>query len=264
MFRKFALRSSAFVLGAVVASAAVASDLKIVGSGDGMAMLQAVAAEYAAAHPGKTATVPPSIGTGGGITAVGTEKEIMGRIARALTDAEKAQGLVATPIVKVPVGIFVHPSTGIKDLTAAQTVEIFLGKLRNWKELGGSDVAIRIVRRDTTDSTFVTLRGGIPGWQDMMITDRSKLTLTTTEMFDTVRSTVGAIGFGPYARTLANEVIYVRIDGMFPTDSDYRNTSTLSLLHKTSTITDDARAFIAFAGTPRARDAMRELGGIVP
>jgi phosphate transport system substrate-binding protein len=263
MLRKSFVLTSALLLGSMAVSFARAGDLKIVGSGDGMELLQAVATEYAAANPGKTATIPPSIGTGGGITAVGTDKEIMGRIARALTDAEKAQGLVATPLVRVPVGIFVHPSAGVTQLTSAQTVDIFLGKIRNWSEVGGRDLTLRIVRRDVTDSTFATLRATMPGWQDLVITDRSKLTLTTTEMFDTVRTTEGTIGFGPYAKVLAGDVTYLKIDGKFPTDSDYRSTSTLSLLHKTSTVTDEAKAFIAFAATPKAKDAMKNLGGLV-
>jgi phosphate transport system substrate-binding protein len=151
MLRRSFFLTSALLVGSFAFSFAQAADLKIVGSGDGMEMLQAVATEYAAANPGKTVTVPPSIGTGGGITAVGTDKEIMGRIARALTEAEKAQGLVATPLVRVPVGVFVHPSTGVTQLTSAQTVDIFLGKIRNWSEVGGHDQAVRIVRRDVTE-----------------------------------------------------------------------------------------------------------------
>ncbi len=67
----------------LTARAGAASELRIVGSGDGMEMVQTLAQEYMAAHPGKTIIVPPSIGTGGGFTAVSTEKEILGRIARA-------------------------------------------------------------------------------------------------------------------------------------------------------------------------------------
>jgi phosphate transport system substrate-binding protein len=109
----------------------------------------------------------------------------------------------------------------------------------------------------------VTLRATVPGWQDLVITDRSKLTLTTTEMFDTVRTTEGTIGFGPFAKVLEKEVTYLKIDGKFPTDADYKSTSTLSLLHKTSTVTDDAKAFIAFAATPKAKEAIKKLGGLV-
>ncbi len=244
-------------------SPAQTAELKIVGSGDGIELLQAIAAAYTAANPGKNVMVPPSIGTAGGIAAVGTDKEIMGRIARRLTDAEKAQGMVETPLVKVPVGIFVHPSSGIAELTAAQTVDIFLGKVRNWSEVGGRDLTVRIVSRQQTDSTLLALRSGMPGWQDLVITDRSKLALTTTEMFDAVQTTQGAIGFGPYSKVWAKSVTYIRVDGKLPTDADYKSITSLSLLHKASTVTSDAKAFLAFAATPKAKDIMRDLGGLV-
>ncbi len=253
----------AFVLGLSGASFARAGELRIVGTGDGVDLLEALAAEYTRANPGQMVIVPPSIGSTGGIIAVGTETEILGRIARRLTDAEKSQGLVETPLARIPVGIFVHPSAGVNALSAAQTVEIFQGKIHNWSEVGGRDVALRIVRRQPSDSNFVALRAGIPGWADLAIAQRSKLALTTTEMFDTVRSTEGAIGFGPLSTAWAKDVTYLRIDGHFPTDPDYRSVTALALLHKTSTVTDAAKSFLAFAATRRAKDVVRGFGGLV-
>ena len=245
-----------------VASLVQARELRIVGTGDGVDLLEALAAEFTRAHPGQMIIVPPSIGSSGGIIAVGTETEILGRIARRLTESEKSQGLVETPLARIPVGIFVHPSAGVKTLSAAQTVEVFQGKIHNWSEVGGRDVALRIVRRQPTDSNFVALRAGIPGWADLEIAQRSKLALTTTEMFDTVRSTEGAIGFGPLSTVWAREVTYLGIDGQFPTDSGYRSVTALALLHKTSTVTDAAKAFLAFAATPRAKEVVRGIGGL--
>lgn len=243
--------------------AAAASELRIVGSGDGMEMLQAIASDYMAANPGKTIVVPPSIGTGGGFTAVSTEKERLGRIARTLTDEEKAQGLVATPLVQVPIAIFAHPSTGVKALTGAQVLDIFSGKIRNWQEVGGSDKPVRVVRRDHADSTAVALRASMPGWRDLTITERSKQTLSTTEMLDSVRSTEGAIGFCPYAKPLEGAVTYIRVDGVGPTDAGWSTHVQLSLLHKTSTINDEAKAFLAYAGSARAKAVLKAHGGKV-
>ncbi len=62
----------------------------------------------------------------------------MGRIARRLTDAEMAQGMVETPLVKVSGWHLCAPLIGHCQLTAAQTVDIFLGKVRNWSEVGGA------------------------------------------------------------------------------------------------------------------------------
>ena len=238
-------------------------ELKIVGSGDGMEMLQAAAKEYMAANPGKIVVVPPSIGTGGGFTAVGTEREILGRVARLPSDAEKAQGLVATPVVSVPIAIFAHPSTGVKQLTSAQVVDVFSGRIRNWSEVGGKDMVVRVVRRDLSDSTAVALRATMPGWKDLVFSDRSKQTLSTTEMLESVRMTEGAIGFCPYAKPLEGVVNYIAVDGVGPTEPSYPSHVLLSLLHKASTINDEAKSFLAFIKTPRAKDVLRSAGGKV-
>src|SRR3977135_1810531 len=81
---------------------AYASDLSVVGTGDGIDLLRALGAAYTAAHPDTNVIVPPSIGSGGGIAAVGSGKEVLGRIARPLSDSQKEDGLVGTPGIPLP------------------------------------------------------------------------------------------------------------------------------------------------------------------
>src|SRR5215204_5017330 len=143
-------------------------------------------------------TIPPSIGSGGGIAAVGAGKASLGRVARTLTEAELGRGLVYTPVLRLPSAIFVHPSAQATDLTAAQLVDIYAGKITNWKEVCGTDLRIRVVRREEADSTLTVLRDSMPGWKDLAITERSKLATSTQEAIETVRLVEGAIGFGPF------------------------------------------------------------------
>ena len=74
---------------AVMSLTAHAGDLSVVGTGDGIDLLRALGAAYTADHPDTNVIVPPSIGSGGGIAAVGSGKEVLGRIARPLSDGEK-------------------------------------------------------------------------------------------------------------------------------------------------------------------------------
>ena len=83
------------VAAALWCQAARSSELVVVGTGDGMELLQAVAAVYTAEDPETTIIVPPSIGSGGAVAAVGADRNVLGRVARALTDKEKAQGLIS-------------------------------------------------------------------------------------------------------------------------------------------------------------------------
>ena len=105
---------------AVVALNAHAADLSVVGTGDGIDLLRALGAAYRADHPETNVIVPPSIGSGGGIAAVGSNKEVLARAARPLSNSEKEAGLIATPVFRLPSAFFVHRSAGVTSLTSAK------------------------------------------------------------------------------------------------------------------------------------------------
>lgn len=252
--------SQLLLLGGTVALAA--ADLNVVGTGDGIDLLRAVSAAYAARQPGATIDVPPSIGSGGGIAAVASGKEIMARIARPLSESEKAAGLVATPIMRLPSAFYVHPDTGVTNLTAAQLADIFAGKIVNWREVGGPDKRIRVVRREDNDSTLIALRQLMPGWRELSITERSKTATTTQEAVESVRDVDGTIGFGPYSTSLEGPVKVLKVDGRFPTDNGYPSAVTLMLVTKRGASTALADDFLGFARSEEARAILRRMGGV--
>jgi phosphate transport system substrate-binding protein len=52
--------------------------------------------------------------------------------------------------------ILVHPSNPVKGLTIAQIRDIYMGKITNWKEVGGPNVKIVKISRDTNSGTYET------------------------------------------------------------------------------------------------------------
>src|ERR1041384_1809796 len=104
-----------------------AGDLSVVGTGDGIDLLRALGAAYTADHPDTNVIVPPSIGSGGGIAAIGSDKEVLARVARPLSDSERSAGLVATPVFRLPSAFFVHRSAGVTSLTSAQLADVYNG-----------------------------------------------------------------------------------------------------------------------------------------
>lgn len=50
--------------------------------------------------------------------------------------------------------VIVHPSNPIKELTTQQVQDIYLGKITNWRELGGANQEIVPVSRDTSSGTY--------------------------------------------------------------------------------------------------------------
>lgn len=238
-----------------------AGTLNVVGTGDGIDMMRSLAAVFTADNPAILVNVPPSIGSGGAVAAVGADKEPLGRVARPLSAAESAQGLIYTPVVRIPSAIMVHPSTGVKGLTSAQLAGIYAGDITNWKEVGGADLRIKVVRREDADSTLGVLRASMPGWKDLVITPKSKTAVTTQEAYDTVRDVEGSIGFGPYSKQLEPSVAVLAIDGKRISDRDYPSAVTLAFIHKTATLTPDAKAFLDFVRTDKARHVLSNMGG---
>jgi phosphate transport system substrate-binding protein len=255
-----------FILGAFLVSAspmlAWGSELAVVGTGDGIEVLKALSAAFNRTETATEVTVPPSIGSGGGVAAVGAGKAALGRVARALTEAEAARGLIYTPVARLPSAIFVHPSAGVAELTAAQLADIYAGRITSWKEVGGADLRIRVVRREEVDSTFTVLRGSMPGWKDLVITERSKLATSTQEAIETVRLVEGAIGFGPFTKLLEQGTVVLKIDGHHPTDAAYPSSVVLAFIHTDQTVTPDAKAFMAFAASASGKDIIRSFGGL--
>ena len=252
----------AIPLVAMSLSSLQAADLSVVGTGDGIDLLRALGAAYTADHPDTNVVVPPSIGSGGGLAAVGSNKEVLARVARPLSDSEKEAGLVATPVFRLPSAFFVHRSAGVLSLTNAQLADIYSGKVTNWRDVGGQDVRIKVVRREDQDSTLLVLRQSMPGWKDLTITEKSKMTVTTQECIDTVKEVPGAIGFGPFTKALEMELAVLKIDGHYPTDRGYPSAVTLTFVHKESTVTPEAKRFIGYVKAAKAKTVLTSMGGV--
>lgn len=244
-------------------TAANAAELVVPGTGDGIEILNAIGALFTAEHPDEPVLIPASTGSGGGIAAVDGERAVLGRIARPLSGGEIARGLEATPIAKLPSAFFVNPSAGVTNLTAEQTAEIYAGRIENWREVGGHDLRIKIVRREETDSTLQVLRSTMTGWKDLAITPKSKLAVTTQDAVATVKTVEGAIGFGPYSKNLEPEATVLAIDGKMPTDPSYPSAVTLSFVYKNQLLSDQAKNFIAFVQTDRVRNLVGGMGGVI-
>ncbi len=244
------------------APALAQSTLEVVGTGDGIDVLRSLGKAFSAENKSVFIDIPPSIGSGGGIAAVGSGKSVLGRVARKLTDTETASGLIYKPVALLPSAIFVNPNAGVKSLTTAQLANIFTGQIQNWKDVGGADMRIRVVRREDSDSTLTVLRSSMPGWKDLAITEKSKMAMTTQEAVASVREVPGAIGFGPFSKELEAGLTIVKVDGKYPTDDGYPSSATLALIYNKTTVTPEAKTFVEFCKTRKARDIIARLGSV--
>ena len=251
--------SLAFSLGS---AAADARPIEVVGTGDGMELVRAVSAAFTSDHPETVVLVPPSIGSGGGIAAVGAGKAQIARVARSLKPAEKENGLIAKPIFRLPSAFYVNSSVPVSDISYDQLTGIYAGKITNWSEVGGPDLRIKVVRREDTDSTLSVLRMTMPGWNELRLTRRSKIAVTTQDSVHIVRETKGAIGFGPFSRVLESSVRVLRINDLHPTEAAYPSAVTISYVWREPMEQEDVMEFVNYGVSRKARTLLTSLGAV--
>ncbi|MDT3426328.1 phosphate transport system substrate-binding protein [Paenibacillus forsythiae] len=71
-------------------------------------------------------------------------------------DEDKAKALVDHQVAVVAIAAVAHPDAGVDNLTKQQLVDIFTGKVTNWKEVGGADQKIQIINRPASSGTRAT------------------------------------------------------------------------------------------------------------
>jgi phosphate transport system substrate-binding protein len=239
-----------------------AEEITIVGTGAGVVILKALGDAFSRENPGVIITIPESIGTGGGIKAVGRDEYLLGRVARDIQEKEKPYGLTYVPYAKEPIVFFTNKSVTVKDLSTQQILDIYSGKLSNWKEVGGSDGNIRVVRRQEGDSSLDTLLKLFPGFKDITVTAKAKTTFSDPETEQTVLNTANVIAYGSYPNVKVMDVNILTIDGKSATEADYPYIGTLGFVYKAANYTGNIKKFVEFATSEAARQIIKEAGGL--
>jgi len=244
------------------ASPASSEEIAIVGTGSGVVILKAIGEAFSQQHPEITISVPPSIGSGGGVKAVGRDENLIGRVAREIKEKEKPYGLTYVPYAKIPIVFFVNKSVTAKNLSTQQILDIYSGKITNWKEAGGNDAKMRVVTREEGDSSLGVLITSFPGFKDIAITSKAKVAFSDPEAEAVVLKTANVIAYGPYPNAKAIDVYVLKIERKSATDSDYPYVGTLGFVYKEENYTGNIKKFVEFATSEAAHEAIKEAGGI--
>jgi len=250
-------------IGLLFSGLAAAENIAIVGTGDGINILQAIGKAFSLENPGVSVTVSKSIGSGSGIKAVGEDREKMGRVARGIKDSEKQLGLTYVPFAKVATVFFVNKNLDVTDLSAKQVCDIYSGKITNWREVGGKDARIRVVRREGGDRSLGALLETFPGFKDITLKFRSKTAFTASDCITTVENVNDTIGWAPQDVIKNANVNVLAIDGKKPGDAGYPSSGELALIFKEKNNTGNIRKFVEFATSSSAQDVIKSAGGTV-
>jgi phosphate transport system substrate-binding protein len=100
-------------------------------------------------------------GSGVGITALinGTTDICNASRPMKQTEIEKLKARYNTLGVQIPcakdgITIFLNETNKVQELTLKQLGDIYTGKIRNWKEVGGNDAEIRMYGRENSSGTY--------------------------------------------------------------------------------------------------------------
>jgi phosphate transport system substrate-binding protein len=144
---------------ASLASLSYAEDLKIDGSTTVLPIAQKGAEVFMKKHADIKIFVSGS-GSGNGIKALMDGTTDIATSSREAKEKEvtsaKEKNVVLTGHKVALDGIVpvVHPSMKINDITTEQLRDIYNGKIKSWKELGGPDRPVSVVSRDTSSGTY--------------------------------------------------------------------------------------------------------------
>jgi phosphate transport system substrate-binding protein len=104
----------------------------------------------------------------------------------------------------------------------AQIKDIYLGKIRNWNQLGGPNTAIVIISRDTNSGTYETFEGKV--MKGEKIAKNCEYVGSNGAIRQRVQSTPSALGYVGVG-FLDNTVKALSIDNVIPSAETVKNGS---------------------------------------
>lgn len=261
------MRMILLLLGLLVALPLSSRALVVAGTGDSEELLQRLGAEFSRHNPQIEVSVPPSVGSSGGVRMLLEGRTDLARVARPLKPAEARQGLHWRAFALVPI-LFVAnlPRTCVSDISSRQVVEIFAGRLTNWSQLGDCPSAkIYLARREEGDSSNRVLKAQIAGLDEIK-QPVGRTIYTTPEAFETITRYPYTLGYLPETELLSATLVRLSFNGVVANAETvasrrYPLQQILALAWR-DPLRPAAAKFLAFLATPTAQKIIREFGAV--
>ena len=172
----------------------VIETLTVTGSTTVLPIGQAVAESYMTENANADIQVSGG-GSSVGVQAVGEGTADIGMASRELKDSEKElyPNLVQHVIAKDGIALIVYKDNPVSDLTLENIKKIYLGEITNWNEVGGEDMTIVVVGRDSSSGTREYFTEKIMNGENCISTLLEKN--SNGAVLQTVAQTPGAIGY---------------------------------------------------------------------
>lgn len=136
---------------------------------------------------------------------------------------KKFDGQVAHKIAVIPFAAAVNSGVKVDGLTTKQLQDIFSGKVKNWKDVGGPDMDIVVVNRAFGSGTRVNFQDkALKGVEFMSKGDNYKEVSSSGNMKTAIETTPGAIGYLDLVY-VTNKMTALKIDNVAPTEANVIN-----------------------------------------
>lgn len=260
-------RLATAVLALLLASAALAEDLVVPGSGNPEYVLAQLAKAFNARQQRHRVIVPPSSGTAGAVRDVGENLSSLGRVGRPLKDDEKARGLVYLPVGREPVVVVAGAGVDLTAITSAQVAGIYAGRITNWREIGGRPAPIRAIGRENTDASRQALEKVVRPLKDMRLPGTVKVVHLDPQLIALLDRYPTSLAFLNRSALAACEtrVVPLILDNVEPTPENvesgrYAAVLEFGLIHGLAGPGAAGRAFIEFIRSAEGRQILRRHG----
>ncbi len=200
----------------------------ITGSTTVFPIAQRAAEEFMKSNPNVNISVRGT-GSGNGIASLINGTCDIADASRPMSQGEikraEAHGIkpVAHVIAKDAIAIIVNKNNPLKSISHRQLKEIYTGEITNWKEIGGPDMKIVPITRDSSSGTFEIFEKRVLG-EGVQMVSSAVVQGSNQAVKVTVGKTPGAIGYVGLGY-VDNSVKALKYDGVSPSKKSVLNGS---------------------------------------
>lgn len=236
----------------------------------GSSALQPLAAEAAKQFKNKNTEADVQVqggGSGKGLTSVSNGTA---QIGNSDIFAEEKEGIDAKAledhkVCVVGFAAVVNPKVKVDNLTKGQLIDIFTGKIDNWKDVGGDDLKIVLINRPSSSGTRVTFRryalDGKEEAQGKALTEDNSGTVLKI-----VGDTEGSISYLALSYIKDVSIKALKLDGVDPTVENITSGKypiwSYEHMYTKGAAEGLAKAFIDYMVSDEVKPLVRKLGYI--
>lgn len=246
-----------------------AEKILVDGSTGVMPLVAALAKAYHEQQPAVTVEIGKGLGTRARLEALATGKIDIALASHGLAFEEIArQGMAVQEIAKVAVVFGVNASVPLTDLTERQICDVYAGRITNWKELGGPDLAIAPRARPDTEVDAEVVRAKIGCLKDLEMAELVRVMPKTGDMAQELAATAGAIGMTTMtvAEQSQERIRPLSLNGIAPHAENVKSKSYIltrdSFLVTKATPTPAVARFLDFIRSPAGAKVIAANGAV--